>query len=129
MSSLSLAEMRAHLEKCPECEREWQLFQSMLHCVSTTSQPLMTQAQSRQCWAACLDKIMNEVERDRVTSRAVPETESRAWWQGWLGRQPNLGWAALGGALAVLGGVWFFGPQDEAAPANYPVDTTQPRLI
>jgi hypothetical protein len=45
------------------------------------------------------------------TTTARSYTASRApFWKSWFLQQPALGWAALGGAVAVLAGAWLFAP-------------------
>jgi hypothetical protein len=104
-------EIMSHLQECPECEDEWVAFQETLFIASTTAQPLPTPEQTQQIWNACLEKIIAENERER--------TKARNPFLGWFDFQPRLGWAALGGAVAVFGGVWLLAPQ-----ADVPQDSS-----
>jgi hypothetical protein len=102
----SAQEIIAHMEQCPECEKEWELFRKTLFLASTTTQPLLTAQQSQQIWGVCLQKIIEKTEAERTTVRSP--------FLGWFTGQPRLGWAALGGAIAVFGSVWAFTPHGSA---------------
>jgi hypothetical protein len=110
LPSSSVSELHSHLEHCPECHREWQLFQVMLITLSSSTQALPSQQQSEEMWNACLQKWMEQVEEQRAAQR------SSLW--DWVRRQPRWGWAALGGAVAVFGGIWMFSPHDD--PSELP---------
>lgn len=96
--------VREWLEKCPDCQAEWRALHSSLLVLSTSSQPLCSDEQSRQMWQRCAEKIYNRIETDR-------QAKQKTSWLSWARLQPRLGWATLGGAVAVLGGAWFLTPQ------------------
>jgi hypothetical protein len=103
-------QIEAHFADCPPCLEEWRLFQATLFTVSQTTQPMPSSQQSREMWLACEKSWMERVERERHGSSAW-NSFSR-----WIGVQPAWGWASLGGALAVLGGVWIMTGAPEANP-------------
>ena len=104
-----------HLQKCPECENEWKAFEKTLFRLSTSPQALPSDEQSRRIWAACLEEISQGVER-----RRNPSFLSRF--------APNWSWAALGGAAAVFGAVYFLTPQTATTSVSSPsVSTSAPR--
>ena len=94
-----------HLAKCPPCEQEWRAFLRTLHVISATDQPLPSAGDSGKMWSTCSKHIFESIE-----SKRVPAQQSSSW-LGWM-RSPTLGWATLGGALLVLGSVWWLTPQD-----------------
>lgn len=97
------AAVRAMIEECPDCQREWHLIQSTLLLVSTTSQPLLTPEQSQRMWQQCSEKLHARIEKERLAK------QNPTLWS-WIKLQPRWGWAALGGAVAVLGSVWLMAP-------------------
>jgi anti-sigma factor RsiW len=109
LSSSHAQELMQHLSACPECETEWQAFQTTLFRLSSAPQALPSQEQSRQIWAACLEEISRDVERKRAP-------------KGLFGLAPRWSWAALAGAAAVFGGVLLLAPQAETA-TNSPAPT------
>ena len=110
------AQVRRFLAECPDCKREWEAMQSTLLTVSALSQPVPTPAQSSAMWSKCAEKLHASIEAERLAAQ-------RPAWRQWLGVQPRWGWAALGGAVAVLGSVWLMGPQN--APVS-PADNSNP---
>ncbi len=116
-------QIEAHFADCPPCLEEWRLFQATLSTVSQATQPMPSTEQSRAMWQACEKSWMERVERERAGrgSAAMPSGSPLG---RWLRAQPIWGWASLGGALAVLGGVWMSGapeaqPVAPAAPATF----------
>lgn len=105
LTANDVSTLEAHFALCPECEHEWFVFQNTLFVVSTAPQPLPTPGQSQVMWQACSQQIHLRIEERRLASR-------RPGLFSWAARQPRLGWVALGGAFAVLGGVWLFGPSE-----------------
>lgn len=103
--------VREWLEKCPDCQAEWHSLHSTLFVLSTSTQPLLSEEQSRQMWQRCAEQLYDRIEADRVAQ------QRSSGWLGWFQMQPRWGWAALGGAVAVLGGVWFLAPQN--APGEW----------
>ncbi|HVF10178.1 MAG TPA: hypothetical protein VNA16_05210 [Abditibacteriaceae bacterium] len=112
-----IAELRAHLAECLGCRQEWQLFQSTLLVVSTVSQRVPTTEQTERMWQACFQEVHIRIEQQRLKERRA-EQRPRMW--NWLMLQPRWGWVALGGAVTVLGAVWFLPPQDVQAPDRPP---------
>jgi hypothetical protein len=111
-SCAEMRELQEHLAECPPCEKEWVVFQQTLLIVSTTPQPLLSAEQSRLMWEECARRCMDKTEEKRL---AAQRSASGGWsLSQWLGMQPRWGWAALGGAVAVFGAVWFLAPQDDA---------------
>lgn len=100
-------QIREHLTRCKSCEQEWQVLQSTLLVLSTTTQPLLSQRQSEQLWRRCSEQLHEQIEAKRLAAQ-------KPSWLSWINNQPRLGWAALGSAVAVFGGVWWFSPQDAA---------------
>lgn len=105
LSESAAATLREHLMRCTECEKEWQMFQATMLMLSTTSQPIVTAEVSEKLWQCCSDKLHERIEQQRLAAQRP------AWWN-WARTQPRWGWAALGGAVAVFGGVWLYGPQE-----------------
>lgn len=97
-------ELMRHLEQCPECEEEWETFQSVMFRLSTASQPLPSPEQSRRIWAACLEEVSRDVEAKRQA--ALGHSGS----PGFFNIAPRWSWALLGGAAAVFGAVWALAP-------------------
>jgi len=108
------AQMHAHIEECPPCKDEWREFESTKLFLSTASQPVVPRVQSQAMWAACLEKLIVEVETSRREKAAAP----RSWFSG----QPRWTWAALGGAMAVFAGVWMLAPRAETLPVETTAD-------
>ena len=106
-----------HVKKCPPCDREWQAFQRILFVVSTANQPLPSGRGSSEMWSACSEHVFDSIESKRVKAHQASP------WLGWM-RSSTLGWATLGGALLVLGSVWWLTPQDNGqqytAEEQYP---------
>ncbi|MBV9864969.1 MAG: hypothetical protein JO316_06440 [Abitibacteriaceae bacterium] len=100
-----------HLTKCPECEQEWRLFQTTLTLLSSGPQPLITVEQSQVIWRNCSEKIHDKIEKERLAAQQPA-------FFSWMRSQPRWGWAALGGAMLVLGGVWWLTPQDAQETLN-----------
>jgi hypothetical protein len=120
LPSVTCEELRRHLQECPPCAREWELLQHSLFTVSTTPQQLLSAEQSRLIWERCARHIEDKIERERLAAQRP------AWWQ-WA-RNPVVGWASLGGALAVLGGVWLLAPSSQnPAPPVVALNTEAPR--
>jgi hypothetical protein len=121
LPSVTCEELRRHLQECPPCAREWENLQHTLFTVSTTPQQLLSAEQSRLMWARCARHIEDKIERERLAAQRP------AWWQ-WS-RSPAMGWASLGGALAVLAGVWLLAPSTPQNSATQPLlaNTDEPR--
>jgi anti-sigma factor RsiW len=107
------AAVRKWIEECPDCQKEWHAIQTTLLVVSTASQPLLSAEESRRMWECCANKIFEKREAERL-ARQNPSLWS------WIRMQPRWGWAALGGAVAILGSVWLLAPApttNDGAPA------------
>lgn len=108
--------VRQWIDDCPECKMEWGTLQTLMEQLSTTSQPLLTSAQSQRMWANCAEKIFDRVEAERLAK------QNPSLWS-WMKMQPRWGWAMVGGAVIVLGAAWIANPEiptaqeDENAPA------------
>jgi hypothetical protein len=83
----------------------------MLTALSTNTQSLPSQQQSQEMWNVCLHKWTEQVEQQRV---ALPRPS--LW--NWARHQSRWGWAALGSAMAVFGGIWMFSPNDDPSEPN-----------
>lgn len=105
-----------HLTECPECEQEWRLFQTTLTVLSSGAQPLITVEQSELIWRKCSEKIHDKIEKERLAAQQPA-------FFNWMRSQPRWGWAALGGAMLVLGGVWWATPQDTQDNFNDQLNT------
>lgn len=105
LPSATAVAMWEHLTRCPECEQEWKTFQATLHVLSSAPQPLISAEQSAQIWQNCSEKLHQRIEERRLAAQ-------RPAFFNWARSQPRWGWAALGSAVAVLGGVWWLTPQD-----------------
>jgi hypothetical protein len=97
------AAVRKWIEECPDCQKEWHAIQTTLLVVSTSTQPLPSAEESLRMWQCCADKIFEKREAERL-ARQNPSLWS------WIQMQPRWGWAALGGAVAILGSVWLMAP-------------------
>lgn len=112
--------VREHLTVCATCGEEMATLERTLFSVSCLSQPLPSPLASEQMWHHCSEHIFQKVEAQRsgvlqsaaASSSATPEYSRSTF--GWFSRQPRWSWATLGGALAILGGVWFFAPNDDS---------------
>src|SRR5674476_239802 len=106
-------QLREHLTHCSNCGHEWQMFQTTLLVLSTTTQAMPSPAQTEQLWQGCADYIFDRVEARRLQSKesSLIVPAGPAWWN-WVRNQPRGGWVALGSAVAVLGGAWWFSAQD-----------------
>lgn len=121
-------QIETHFADCPPCLEEWRLFQATLSTVSQTTQPIPAPRQSREMWLACEKSWTERVERERL------QASQPAFWSSPLGRwvrlQPAWGWASLGGALAVLSGVWLMDAQDvPTTDIIVPRPSTELRMI
>jgi hypothetical protein len=124
LSVRSLAALQQHLDHCPSCRREWEYFQYTLLVVSTTSQPLLTREDSDRMWQQCRQKLQAQQQTGSHTAPLVDASARRrsgylaqpprAGLWSWAALQPRWGWAAVGGALVVLGSVWWFTPEPAA---------------
>jgi hypothetical protein len=104
VAASSAQTMLDHLESCPQCQREWSIFEHTLFVVSTTSQPLPAPQASDAMWQGCCDHIFNKVETQRGKGPSLYR---------WAARQPRWGWVSLGGALAILGATWVLAPHED----------------
>ena len=102
-------DLMRHLSECPECDEEWKAFQQTLFRLSAAPQTLPSAEQSRRIWAACLE----EVSRDIEVKREKQQGSARA--SGFFNLAPRWNWAMLGGAAAVMAGVWLLAPRAEVA--------------
>lgn len=107
-------QIEAHFADCPPCLDEWHLFQATLSTVSQATQPMPSSQQSREMWMACEKSWMERVEGERAARHSSLGS--------WLRVQPVWGWASLGGALAILAGVWVTpgAPQPQSTVAPTP---------
>ncbi len=101
----ALSSMREHLSECTPCRREWQNFQQTLNVLSTATQPVLADGDSRRMWHQCSEQLHERIEQRRLAARRP------GLWQ-WVLSQPRTGWAALGAAVVILGSVWVLGPAD-----------------
>ncbi|MDF2439777.1 MAG: hypothetical protein JWN98_761 [Abditibacteriota bacterium] len=103
--------VREWLEKCPECRGEWQSIQRTMQLLSSTPHAPLSEEESRRMWHCCREQIFEKVEAKRLVA------QNPSFWN-WFQAQPRWGWAALGGAVAILGSV-LLGPdstQEASAP-------------
>ncbi len=98
------AAVRQWVDECPECQMEWRSLQTMMETLSTSSQPLLTPAQSQRMWANCAEKMFDRVETERLAQ------QSPSLWS-WMKMQPRWGWAMVGGAVVMLGAAWIANPE------------------
>ncbi len=117
LSPSQAQQLLEHCAQCPPCEGERLLFQHTLLIASTTSQPLLSPRQSQEIWHACAQSMMDKIERERL--QKPQPSRGRSPFRLWARSQPRWAWGALGGAFAVLGGVWLLSPQDEGV--NLPI--------
>jgi hypothetical protein len=111
LSASDAQRMREHLSYCPSCMQEWQRFQTTLLVLTTATQAMPSARQTEQLWEGCAEHIFQRTEARRLQGPGVAETTTPAW-MNWVRNQPAWGWVALGSAVAVLGGAWWFSPQD-----------------
>lgn len=121
--------MREHLEACGACKAEMAILERALFSVSSLDQPLPSPLASAQIWHGCCEHIFQKVEAERAgAKRAAPEYSGNR--SNWFSRQPRWSWATLGGALAILGSVWFLapheGPNSFAEKENFPAQNDSP---
>lgn len=101
-------DLMRHLADCPQCDEEWKAFQLTLFRLSAAPQTLPSSEQSRRIWAACLEEVSRDVEAKRESRHGARET-------GFFKFAPRWSWAMLGGAAAVMGGVWLLAPHAETS--------------
>lgn len=101
--------VREHLEACPQCRQEWQIFEHTLFVVSSSTQPLPAPQTSIAMWQRCSEHIFQQVESERLRTH-----QQSSGFFSWFARQPKWSWATFAGAVAVLGAAWLFAPQEEA---------------
>ena len=128
--------VREHLTVCATCGQEMAVLERTLFSVSCLSQPLPSPLASEQMWHRCAEHIFQKVEAQRSGAQnstaavSAPAPEYSRGALGWFSRQPRWSWGALGGALAVLAGVWFLAPQDNsitfANNGNFPTQNDSP---
>lgn len=116
-------EVKAHLEKCQSCEEEWRRYEQMMLMISAMPQPISTRVQGQAMWSVCLEKIIEDVEQNRGRSSSA----SPFW--NFLASQPNWGWAALGSAVLVFGGVWMYAPKADTLGSETPEDVHSAEVI
>ena len=112
------------------------VFERTLFSVSCLSQPLPSPLASEQMWHRCSEHIFQKVEAERngtkqtLVANSVAAPEYSGGISRWFSRQPRWSWATLGGALAILAGVWFLAPQDDNATfansGNFPTQNDSP---
>jgi hypothetical protein len=70
-------------------------------------------------WQCCAEKLYEKREAERLAR------QNPGLWS-WMRVQPRWGWAALGGAVAVLGSVWLMtpNPTNDGAPTLATADAT-----
>jgi hypothetical protein len=90
--------VRKWIEECPDCQQEWHAIQTTLLVVSTAVQPLPSAETTQRMWQSCAEKIYQKREAERLAA------QKPSMWS-WMRMQPRWGWAALGGAVIVLGSV------------------------
>ena len=126
LSDKELAALCEHLDNCPECHREWVVLQSTLLTLSTASQPVLSHEVSQRMWTCCEERLKRRAEQAASASNPLAprsagydsDAAGPTLW-GWL-LQPQLGWATLGAAVAVLGSVVFLSPgQPEEQPMQF----------
>lgn len=118
------AAVREWLEKCPECRSEWQSIQATMQLLSSTDHAPLTEEQSRRMWHCCREQIFEKTEANRLAA------QNPAFWN-WFKTQPRWGWAALGGAVAILGSVLLSpeNAQEQSQPQFVvSVPTVEPQL-
>lgn len=128
--------VREHLKVCATCGEEMAVLERTLFSVSCLSQPLPSPLASEQMWHRCAEHIFEKVEAQRSGSQnsTAAVSPSTSEYSGgifsWFSRQPRWSWGALGGALAVLAGVWFLAPQDDSVTfannGNFPTQNDSP---
>jgi hypothetical protein len=106
LSARSISALHDHLAKCPQCQQEWLSFQQTVLLLSTTSQPILRHEQSQKMWGTCAERLYQSIEQRRLSAQ-----RPSLW--NWARQQPRWGWAALGGAILILGGVWWATPQGD----------------
>lgn len=92
------AAVKEWLEKCPECRQEWKSIQATMHALSATPPVDLTDEDSRLMWQSCREQLFDQIESNRLAA------QNPSIWN-WFTAQPRWGWAALGGAVAILGSV------------------------
>lgn len=132
LSDKDLAALCEHLDKCPECHREWVVLQSTLVTLSTTSQPVLSHEVSQKMWTCCEERLQRRAQQTAVSQ--VPlgagsvgydsDAARPTFWNSLL--QPQWGWATLGAAVAIFGSVLFLTPaEQEEQPMSF-ATTSQP---
>jgi hypothetical protein len=104
LSPAEAAAFEQHCAHCAACRGEKEAFDGTMQLLSVLTQPMPSAESSRQMWRVCAADWTMRVEMHR-TKRPI-------WgaFRGWALEQPRWGWAALGGAVAVFLGAWFYGP-------------------
>jgi len=92
------AAVREWLDKCPECRGEWQSIQGTMQLLSSAPHAPLSEEASRRMWHCCREQIFEKTEANRLAA------QNPSFWN-WFKAQPSWGWAALGGAVAILGSV------------------------
>ena len=128
LSDKELAALCEHLDKCPECHREWVVLQSTLITLSTTSQPLLSRETSDKMWQCCEERLRRRAQQTALGIAPAPLATRDAGYNAaaagstmwnWI-FQPQVGWAALGAAVAIFGSVLFLTPsQPDEQPLTY----------
>jgi len=117
LSPRGLSCLQDHLANCPECQKEWLLFQQTVQVLSTTSQPVLRHDHSRKMWGTCSEKLHSSIEQQRLKAPRPASALNSGWsFRDWAQEQPRWGWAALGGALVVLGSAFLSPPAGSPAP-------------
>lgn len=118
-------ELHQHFKACPDCHKEWLVVEDTLTTLSTTSQPIVTKEQTQRMWLTCSERLHQKIEAERIrgkrSSAGLFNPARRPFaFGGHSTRSMAWSWAALGGALAILGGVYFLTPQAALPSDNAP---------
>ena len=114
------AAVREWLDKCPECRGEWQSIQGTMQLLSSAPHAPLSEEASRRMWHCCREQIFEKTEANRLAA------QNPSFWN-WFKAQPSWGWAALGGAVAILGSV-LLTPEASQDQPQLKIATVAPEL-
>lgn len=90
------AQVKDHIDDCPDCQHEWVLVERTLLMLSTASQPVLPAETSVSMWLSCqhqLDDNEPQSKARRVVKIGTPETKQSHLKQAQAKARPPLGHA------------------------------------